>query len=250
MKICISLYVLIVVPTSCMSEQKFFTKKNGFIKRFNNSIDCRTAKDGWAPTPTNEWRICNPTGSSCSLNLQPIKIRPAIRLMVNVTIFTALRAKQNSTLFILKDSQVFKTYEVPGVSNRTKMIQYTLDDVTNNQEVSLIFRSKGFCGGLNRIDVYYYQCPNASKELVDFKKAQPAPSTGFKHIDGVCVDNSQMNNSTDKPYMNCHATGKMEMHGSCFCNYGYTNLPRKCQRKYHSITFLLITFLIIREVNK
>ena len=117
-----------------------------------------------------------------------------------------------------------------------EVISFSIDKRYKN--LTLGVRGPNFCGALERIKFYYYQCPSSTRALVNFK-ATPAPSKNSSSIllKGNCADNAVQNNNSSSLYMKCYYNGSYEVFGSCLCKAGFSNLDngknnKNCKRKF------------------
>ena len=107
-----------------------------------------------------------------------------------------------------------------------------------SQGVTLAFRSRGACGSIFRIKMYYYYCEETINKGLKFEKT-PSLAQGFKNVTGSCSENSVPSNNVTSVNRYCYSNGtwgKLE-HGNleCFCVEGYE--PNKtdgsCSSKFH-----------------
>ena len=115
----------------------------------------------------------------------------------------------------LKD-QFFKTNNVISFSRNQRYSQ-----------VRLGLQESVYCGSVTQIYLFYFKCPAAAANLVEFTaKAAPTKSKP-KELVGNCTENAIKNSSPLT--MKCYFNGTFEVFGSCECNAGFTNLENKCQ---------------------
>ena len=107
-----------------------------------------------------------------------------------------------------------------------------------SQGVTLAFRSRGACGSIFRIKMYYYYCEETINDAVKFVKTL-SPAKGFKNITGNCSENSVPSNNVKSVTRYCYSNGtwgKLE-HGNlkCFCVEGYepNETDGSCSSKLH-----------------
>ena len=110
------------------------------------------------------------------------------------------------------------------------------------QGVTLAFRSRGACGDIFRIKMYYYYCEETFNKGIKFKRTS-SPAEGFKNVTGNCSVNSVPSNNVTSVNRYCYPNGtwaRLENDNiQCFCVEGYA--PNKkdgsCSSKlYRHIT--------------
>ena len=111
-----------------------------------------------------------------------------------------------------------------------------------SQGVTLAFRSRGACGDIFRIKMYYYYCEETFNKGIKFKRTS-SPAEGFKNVTGNCSVNSVPSNNVTSVNRYCYPNGtwaRLENDNiQCFCVEGYA--PNKkdgsCSSKlYRHIT--------------
>ena len=109
-----------------------------------------------------------------------------------------------------------------GFQKSKDTINFSIDKRYKNLTVGVW--GPNFCGYLQQIRFYYYQCPSSTRALVNFK-ATLAPSKNSSPIllKGNCADNAVQNNSSSLS-MKCYYNGSYEVFGSCSCKAGFSNL--------------------------
>ena len=131
------------------------------------------------------------------------------------------------------------TNNTSPTSTLTRTTQtFSFNKQNYSQGVTLAFRSRGACGSIFRIKVYYYYCEETINDAVKFERTL-SPAEGFKNITGNCSENSVPSNNVKTVNRYCYSNGtwgKLE-HGNleCFCVEGYE--PNKtdglCSSKLH-----------------
>ena len=117
---------------------------------------------------------------------------------------------------------------------------YTFSFNTQNYSkgVTLAVRSRGACGEIFRMNMYYYYCEETSNEGVKFERTS-SPAEGFKNVTGNCSENSIPSNHITSVKRSCYPNGtwsKLENDTlECFCVEGYTTnkTDGSCSGKLH-----------------
>ena len=110
------------------------------------------------------------------------------------------------------------------------------------------FTTKGVCGWINEIRMWYISCPTSAGQLLNFPK-RPAPNSSLSviHIKGTCVDKSVALASDDDNFMTCYSNGTTQTSGGCQCEAGYyMNGTNQCLGKLksiHSLSYHLLSCL-------
>ena len=107
----------------------------------------------------------------------------------------------------------------------TRTIQtFSFSSQNYSQGVTLAFRSRGACGSIFRIKMYYYYCEETVSEGVKFERI-PSPAKGFKNVTGNCSENSAPSNNVTSANRYCYPNGtwgKLQNNNfKCFCVEGY-----------------------------
>ena len=93
-----------------------------------------------------------------------------------------------------------------------------------SQGVTLALRSRGACGRIVRMKMYYYYCEETFNKGIKFERT-PSPAEGFKNVTGNCSDNSMSFNSAKSANRYCYFNGtwgKLEDDDlECLCVQGY-----------------------------
>ena len=202
---------------------------------------------------TFEASTCNFTDidakENCPLVSEFIDVKKANELFVSVTSqsrkekltdkairgtfpLLALYGGSNET-----DKTVFTRFirSFPDLSSDTLKEQFfkrnDLISFSRNQsysQVRLGLQESVYCGNVPQIYLFYYKCPTATPNLVEFtEEAAPTNSTSPKELVGKCAKNAI--ESSSPRTMKCYFNGTFEIFGSCECKAGFTNLVNKCQ---------------------
>ena len=123
-------------------------------------------------------------------------------------------------------------------TNLTRTIQtFSFNSQNYSQGLTLAFRSRGACGSIFRIKMYYYYCEETINDGVKFGRI-PSPAEGFKNITGNCSENAVPSNNVTSVNGYCYRNGtwgKLE-HGNlkCFCveGYGPNKTDGSCSSKF------------------
>jgi len=77
---------------------------------------------------------------------------------------------------------------------------------------------------LHRVQIYYYACPTIQSNLAEFRPTA-AMSSGYKKVEGRCVDNAHLIDTRQKPIAHCTLRGKwVPVNDECKCRDGYYQL--------------------------
>ena len=103
----------------------------------------------------------------------------------------------------------------------------------NSRGVTLAIRSKGACGTIFGMKMYYYECEETFINGVHFQNTA-SPSIRFKNVTGDCPGKSlQLYNATNLIGF-CHSNGSWSpgQESKCLCTEGYypSNTPGECSR--------------------
>ena len=89
----------------------------------------------------------------------------------------------------------------------TRIIQSSSFNTQNHsQGVTLAFHSRGACGKVFRIKLFYYYCGKILLKRIRFDKT-PSPAKGFKNVTGTCLENSVPSNSAIRLIRYCYPNG-------------------------------------------
>jgi hypothetical protein len=118
----------------------------------------------------------------------------------------------------------------------TKSFQTFSFHRNNSKWVTFAIRSRGACGKLFQMKMYYYECKETFINGTHFQKTL-SPTSGFKKITGDCSVNSlQLHNSTNLNGF-CYSNGSWSIDqetevSGCLCIEGYYPSKTKgCSRK-------------------
>ena len=107
-----------------------------------------------------------------------------------------------------------------------------------SQGVTLAFRSRGACGSIFKIKMYYYYCEETINNGVKFERTLSSAER-FKNITGNCSENSVPSNNVTSLNRYCYQNGTWgePEHGNleCFCVEGYepNETDGSCSSKLH-----------------
>ena len=89
-------------------------------------------------------------------------------------------------------------------------------------EITFGIKSRGACGSVIRIKVYYYICKEIFIKSVMFKRTL-SPQNGTKEVFGNCSANSRRGSHMSDLRAFCHSNGSWsaERNISCLCEGGY-----------------------------
>ncbi|XP_057304891.1 ephrin type-B receptor 1-B-like [Hydractinia symbiolongicarpus] len=104
-----------------------------------------------------------------------------------------------------------------------------LENMHNVKTIQLIFNAKQNCARLLVVDLYYYNCPVETDNLLSFVEVRaPNKATGHVKLLGKCTDYSESVTNKEKT-LTCYYNGSYTVTGSCHCIKGYTKVGVKCK---------------------
>ena len=132
-----------------------------------------------------------------------------------------------------------KTLPTTALTKTTQT--FSFNGQNYSQGLTLGFRSRGACGSIFRIKMYYYYCEETISEGIKFERTV-SPAKEFKNVTGNCSENSMSSNNVTSVYRSCYRNGtwgKLEDGNlECFCVEGYE--PNKTEGSCSSKLHLLI----------
>ena len=130
----------------------------------------------------------------------------------------------------------YKSSIIPAVSKKQQQEDgefYTTNDIVSVSDfdsgdvLQIAFRARNYCGVLVDVRVFYYVCPSATAELVNFPSvASPSDKNSPKRIEGECK-NGYFENGF-KSYMECYSNGSYRVYGNCICKEGFEPKDFSC----------------------
>ena len=102
--------------------------------------------------------------------------------------------------------------------------------------VTLAVRSRGACGKLFNITMYYYYCEETFIHSVKLENTF-SPKTGFKLVRAHCSENSIASGNTKSLEGRCYSNGSWSVNetNKCLCMKGYeSNGKTGCSRKLNN----------------
>ena len=113
-----------------------------------------------------------------------------------------------------------------------------------SQRVTLAFRSRGACGKIFKIKIYYYYCEETFNRGIKFERTS-SPAQGFKNVTGNCSENSVPSNNVTSVNRYCYPNGTWNRFKNtnlqCFCAGGYepvTDGP--CASEFHTCRYMYL----------
>ena len=103
----------------------------------------------------------------------------------------------------------------------------------NSRWVTFAVRSRGACGKIFGMKMYYYECEETFINGAHFQNTS-SPSTGFKNITGDCSRNSLPLHNTTNFIGFCYSNGSWStsQESKCLCIEGYhPSKTTECSRK-------------------
>ena len=107
----------------------------------------------------------------------------------------------------------------------------------NSNAVTFAVRSRGACGYILNMAMYYYYCEETYVNSVNLMKS-PSPPSGFKLVAANCSKNSLASSNVTRIEGRCYSNGSWSMNNSfkCSCVEGYEpNQKRGCSRKCNDV---------------
>ena len=106
----------------------------------------------------------------------------------------------------------------------------------NSQDVMFAIRSKGACGTIFRMKMYYYYCEETFINGIKFEETA-SPAKGLKNVTGNCSDYAiPLINGTASSNRYCYENGTWNELGDenlkCFCIEGYTPNNGSCSSMF------------------
>ena len=124
-------------------------------------------------------------------------------------------------------------HTVPGAELSSRSNQ-TFSFLQNNSHwVTFAVRSRGACGEIFGMKMYYYECEETFINGVHFQN-NLSPSIGFKNVTGDCSGNSLPLHNTTNLIGFCHSNGSWStgQETKCLCIRGYhPSKTTECSRK-------------------
>ena len=107
---------------------------------------------------------------------------------------------------------------------------------SNFSQAAFVIRSRGACGKIYRMKLYYYACEEMFVNLVRFQQTR-SPDSGFTTVTGNCLKNSLLVGHFGSLIAHCHSNGSwtMDKMPKCVCSEG--NFPYStygCQGEFKS----------------
>ncbi|XP_057304892.1 ephrin type-B receptor 1-B-like [Hydractinia symbiolongicarpus] len=200
------------------------------------------------------WRTCLATSNqdqNCNLTTAVYSINNANIIFLNTTISVRLCSTINKNLKCKHKVKVFLIRTLKNGKKVTTLLEliptapipksvpsgdyFTHSDIIplpnmhNVKTVELIFNAEQNCARLTVADLYYYNCPVETDNLLSFIEV-PAPNetTGHVKLSGKCTAYSESVTNKEKA-LTCYYNGSYTVTGSCHCIKGYTKVGVKCK---------------------
>ena len=119
----------------------------------------------------------------------------------------------------------------------TRNIQTFSFPQNNSPGVTFAVRSRGACGKIFRMKMYYYYCKETYVNGVKFGRTA-SPAKGFKNVTGNCSEYAISLNGTAGFNRYCYENGRWSNakdNWKCFCVEGYTLNNGSCSSKLHDL---------------
>ena len=121
-------------------------------------------------------------------------------------------------------------------------------DQNKTEGVTFAVRSRGACGKIFNMTMYYYYCEETFVDSVRLKKTL-SHKTGPKLVTGTCSEHSKPSSNLTRLEGYCYRNGSWSVTGDlkCLCFKGYgPNKKRGCSRKYNAIAYFILQKLTIK----
>ena len=111
-----------------------------------------------------------------------------------------------------------------------------------SQGMTFAFRSRGACGKIFRIKMYYYYCEETFNKGIKFKRTS-SPAKGSKYVTGNCSENSLPSNNITSVHRYCYPNGTWNRFKNanlqCFCVEGYEPITDgSCASEFHTCRYM------------
>lgn len=231
---------------------------NGIVGLANTWVPTGNCLSSWnfeAPTKEKKlWHTCLATSDqnqNCNLSTAVYSINNANIIFLNTTISVRLCSTIKTTLKCRHKIKVFLITTFTNGTPVTTLLEliptapipksvpsgdyFTYSDIIplanmhNVKTIQLIFNAEQNCARLTVVDLYYYNCPVETDNLLSFVEV-PAPNkaTGHVKLPGICTDYSESVTNKEKA-LTCYYNGSYTVTGSCHCIKGYTKVGVKCK---------------------
>ena len=113
-------------------------------------------------------------------------------------------------------------------TNKTENHTFTFHQ-NKSKGVTFGIRSRGACGRIYRMKMYYYYCEETCKNKVTFPKPI-SPANGSKEVPGNCSSNSSPSNNERNLNSSCSSNGTWFIRDTidCSCIQGYYSDRGEC----------------------
>ena len=132
------------------------------------------------------------------------------------------------------------TSSTPTLTRTTQTSSFHSENYS--QGVTLAFRSRGACGDIFRIKMYYYYSEETFNRGIKFKRTS-SPAERFKNVTGNCLENSLPSNNVTSVNRYCYPNGtwaRLENGNiQCFCVEGYEPIKDgSCASELHTCRYM------------
>ena len=113
-------------------------------------------------------------------------------------------------------------------TNKTENHTFTFYQ-NQSKGITFAIRSRGACGRIYRMKMYYYYCEETCKNRVTFVETI-SPANGSKEVPGNCSVNSMLPNNETNSNGSCSSNGTWSIPHTvnCSCMQGYSSNHTKC----------------------
>ena len=255
-----------VSPFDNNSDQAFNKMYREFLRKIVNSFHLFSVFNGF------KWSLVTTALETCGTGLEAdfwyitrnVSINPALAEVIYVEIEVEYEPCYDGTNDVKCYSHYFEVYIYPGkyvlndgnitssfkplrnitikdspTTTLTGIIQtFSFNTKNYSQGATLAFRSKGACGKVFRMKMYYYYCEETFNKGIKFKRTS-SPGEGCKNVTGSCSENSVSLNNAKNLDKYCCPNGTWSepknYNLECFCLKGYAlhNTDGPCSSKLY-----------------
>ncbi|XP_057303646.1 ephrin type-B receptor 1-B-like [Hydractinia symbiolongicarpus] len=242
MKIALT-HILLIFITPRLCEKIYIAQPD-----INSWLKSGLCQPSWG-IRSGQWKTCLPTDDStreeCVLTTGDWSFSGVNKILIEVETTTATCFGSNKTYPICRNNFTMGVFSnngaklaepsfipsaiVPRQDFFTSSDQFAVNNMTGVKGIKLQFLTNRYCGAIDKVQVYYYKCPTATGDLVNFP-ASTAPDSieKTKTINGKCTDGAQPTGERAS-FMQCKDDGTFSVHGRCVCKDGYTKDGTSCR---------------------
>ena len=218
--------------TFCRTYGWFFANEKVFVCDFSRSENCTIVSPPYNITEANELfinittetRNCNTISKPCQQVFLLLALYADIKIYLGMVPSPPYTSSSN-------------------FSKASTIINFSKDQ--RYKEVQLGLQETLYCGTVESFSVFYYKCPVATSELVDFEEeVAPNKSASPKKLIGKCTSNAIQKSAF--LLMRCFFDGTVQVSGRCECKAGFTNHSNECKgQSYFFHSYLQIWISLV-----